>query len=85
MSHRTQITLTEAQYERLRGESQRSGRSIAAIVRRAIDEQLGGGRDTGATLADLDASFGTWADRDENGAAYVDRMRRGLARRLADE
>lgn len=30
-------------------------------------------------------SFGSWNDRDYDGAAYVDGLRRGMARRLADE
>ena len=33
-------------------------------------------------LRALDASFGTWADRDFDGASYVEALRRGAAWRL---
>lgn len=83
MSHRTQITLTDEQYARLRNESERTGLGLAELVRRAVD------RSYGSTLHDtiingLDASFGAWADHDGDGASYVEGLRRGMARRLAD-
>ena len=37
MAHRTQIVLTDAQYARLRDESERTGLALAELVRRAID------------------------------------------------
>lgn len=82
MTHRTQITLEDEQYERLRAESRRSGLGLAELVRRAVD------RTYGTTSADevkraLDASFGAWGDRDYDGADYVNRLRRGMSRRLA--
>ena len=84
MAHRTQITLTDAQYARLVEESERSGLALAELVRRALDECYGR---TGADdlLRALDASFGTWRDRPANGADYVEDLRRGMARRLAGE
>lgn len=83
MSHRTQITLTDEQYERLRTESERTGMGLAELVRRAVE------RSYGSTLHDaiidgLDASFHAWSDQDEDGAAYVEGLRRGMAQRLAD-
>jgi hypothetical protein len=82
--HRTQITLTDAQYARLREESARSGRSLAEIVRRALDA-----RDRAAPQADrlrlLDSAFGAWAHREESGAAFVERVRSGTARRLRSD
>jgi hypothetical protein len=80
--HRTQITLTDAQYSRLRDESARSGRSLAELVRRALDERY----ETVSTadrLRLLDGAFGGWSDRDEDGAAFVERVRSGTSRRLA--
>lgn len=41
MSHRTQITLTDDQYERLRTESERTGVGLAELVRRAVDRSYG--------------------------------------------
>jgi 23S rRNA U2552 (ribose-2'-O)-methylase RlmE/FtsJ len=79
--HRTQITLTDAQYARLRDESARSGRSLAELVRRALDERY-----DVVSKADrlrmLDIAFGAWVHRDESGAEFVERVRSGTARRL---
>jgi hypothetical protein len=79
--HRTQITLTDAQYARLRDESVRSGHSLAELVRRALDEHYEM-VSTADRLRLLDGAFGAWAHRDESGAAFVERVRSGTARRL---
>lgn len=83
MSHRTQITLTDAQYERLRGEAARSGLGLAELVRRAVERSYGTA-DREELLEALEASFGACTGRDEDGAAYVEGLRRGMSRRLAD-
>ena len=80
MSHRTQITLTDEQYERLCSEAHRTGLTLAELVRRAVERSYGG------PLAEdmqqgLDESFGAWKDRDFDGEEYVDRVRRGVGRR----
>lgn len=67
MSHRTQITLTDAQYERLQSESERTGLSMAELVRRAIDRTYTPDDDVERRLAGLRASAGVWADRDDMG------------------
>lgn len=79
--HRTQVTLTDAQYLRLRDESASSGRSLAELVRRALDEhyEAVSGSDR---LRLLDSAFGGWGDREEGGEAFVERVRSGTARRL---
>lgn len=79
--HRTQITLTDDQYERLRSESASSGRSLAELIRRALDERYGT-VSSADRLELLDSAFGAWADRGEDGAAFVERVRTGTARRL---
>ena len=83
MSHRTQITLTDQQYARLREESRRSGLGLAELVRRALDRSYGtsGGPEMRRAL---DASFASWGDREFDGASYVEELRRGMSRRLAD-
>ena len=81
MSHRTQITLTDAQYARLREESRRSGLGLAELVRRALDRRYGTAP-AREVLGALDASFGSWADRAFDGASYVEGLRRGMSRRL---
>ena len=83
MSHRTQITLTDQQYERLREESRRSGLGLAELVRRALDRSYGTS-DGPAMRRALDASFASWGDRNFDGASYVDELRRGMSRRLAE-
>lgn len=67
MSHRTQITLTDEQYERLQSEVARTGMSMAELVRRAIDRTYVAGDDVERRLAGLRASAGVWADRDDIG------------------
>ena len=79
--HRTQITLTDAQYARLRDESARTGLSLAELVRRTIDEHYGSLADA-ERLRLLDSAFGAWAGRKETGAEYVERVRSGTRRRL---
>lgn len=80
MARRTQITLTDAQYESLRRESARTGLSLAELVRRALSASY---RVPGSdTARALDASFGCWRDRGWDGAEYVERLRPGLGRRL---
>lgn len=86
MSHRTQITLEDEQYARLRAESAHTGLGLAELVRRAIDEVYGT-----STVAErqlrLEASFGAWArvelDDEADGAEYVEQLRGGLGARLA--
>jgi type III secretory pathway component EscV len=80
--HRTQITLTDGQYARLRDESKRTGYSLAELIRRAVDseyEQLSQAQ----RMSLLETSFGAWSDREESGAEFVERVRSGTRRRLA--
>ena len=81
MSHRTQITLSDEQYELLRSESRRRGVGLAELVRRAISHTYGSA-DRDDQLAALDESFGAW-EAGEDGAAVVERLRRGMSHRLA--
>lgn len=67
MSHRTQITLTDEQYERLQSEVERTGMSMAELVRRAIDRTYVASDEVAQRLAGLRASAGVWADRDDIG------------------
>lgn len=83
MSHRTQITLTDEQYERLRNETERSGLGLAELIRRAVDHSYGTA-DRHELLGALNDSFGCWTESADDGAAFVTRLRRGMARRLAD-
>ncbi len=79
--HRTQITLTDDQYARLLDESARTGRSLAALIRRLLDERYGLLSDADR-LRSLESAFGAWAGREETSQDYVERVRSGTARRL---
>lgn len=83
MAHRTHITLADEQYERLRAESRRSGLGLAELVRRAVDHMYGSTLPDDAVCA-LAASFGCWTDLSDDGTIFVEGLRRGMARRLAD-
>ena len=83
MSHRTQITLSDAQYARLCRESEDSGLSLAELVRRAVDRTYGA-KSAAEVKRALASSFGCWADREFDGASYVEGLRRGMAHRLSD-
>lgn len=81
MSHRTQITLEDQQYDLLCAESRRTGLGLAELVRRALDHTYGAsGSDE--RLKRLDVSFGSWADIEVDGAAYVEHRRHGLGQRI---
>jgi hypothetical protein len=80
MPHRLQITIDDAQYERLRAQSRRTGASLAELIRRAIDE-AGYELDHAERISLLEESFGGWAgreapDRVPSGTAYVADLRR---------
>lgn len=83
MSHRTQLTLEDEQYERLLGLAAASGLSLAELVRRAVDRVYGPGA-TDARLRALDISFGGWTAVEVDGEAYVEQRRRGLGQRLVE-
>jgi hypothetical protein len=78
---RTQITLTEQQYTRLKRESERTGASLAELIRVAVDSRYG--LSPAEKLEALERSHGSWPDAPD-GAAYVESLRPGLDRRLRD-
>ncbi len=81
---RTQISLTEAERLALQAESSRTGRSISALIRDAVDAVYGAERSTEDDLVAMRRTFGSWKDRgDLDGAAWVDPMRSGERLRQA--
>ncbi|GAA1097335.1 ribbon-helix-helix protein, CopG family [Tsukamurella spumae] len=82
MSHRTQITLEDAQYERLLTESRASGLGLAELIRRAVDRTYGG-VDAEEFEAALDRSFGTWGPDTPDGREYVEGIRPAREDRFA--
>ncbi len=77
MLQRTQISLSDEDRAILDAEAARTGKSISALIRDAIAEVYGDKRNLAADLAAMDQAFGAWKDRDEDGYAYVERMRPG--------
>lgn len=74
---RTQISLTVAERHALDAESTRTGRSLSALIRDAVDARYGQDRSTADDLAAMREAFGSWTGRDVDGAEWVDRLRSG--------
>ena len=51
---------------------------------RATSDRVYGSARPEETLRALDASFGSWVGRADDGARYVEGLRHGMAHRLAD-
>lgn len=79
---RTQISLTEEERRALDAASARTGRSISALIRDAVDAVYGDQRSAEDDLAAIRRAFGSWTGRDMDGAAWVEQVRSG--RRLED-
>lgn len=74
---RTQISLTDRERARLDEVSASTGRSIAALIRDAVDTVYGDDRSVEDDLAAMRAARGAWTDRDQDGAGWVDDVRSG--------
>jgi hypothetical protein len=74
---RTQISLTAEERQTLDAEVARTGKSMSALIRYAVTEVYGTWRSSNDDLDLMRQSFGTWTERDEDGAATVERLRSG--------
>lgn len=74
---RTQISLTEEERRALDTASARTGRSISALIRHAVDVVYGSERSADDDLAAMQRAFGSWKGRDLDGAVVVDQLRSG--------
>jgi Ribbon-helix-helix protein, copG family len=74
---RTQISLTSEGRRALDAAAARTGKSIAALIRDAVETVYGAERSTDDDLAAMRRAFGSWKDHDVDGAAWVDQLRSG--------
>ena len=74
---RTQISLTEEQRRALDAAAARTGRSISALIRDAVDAAFGSERSFEGDIAALRTAFGSWNGAEPDGEAWVERMRSG--------
>jgi len=74
---RTQISLTQEGRRALDAVSARTGRSISALIRDAVDTVYGSERSIEEDLAAMRQAFGSWKDRDNDAATWVDEVRSG--------
>lgn len=74
---RTQISLTVEERRALDAEAARTGRSVSALIREAVETVYGVQRSSEEDLAAMRRAFGSWEDRGLDGQAWVDRMRSG--------
>lgn len=74
---RTQISLNAEDRRLLDAEAARTGRSISALIRDAVEATYGAKRTSVDDIALLRQGFGAWKDRDQGGAAWVEQRRSG--------
>lgn len=74
---RTQISLSDEQRDALDRAAARSGRSMSALIRDAIDRQYGRPDDAELDLAIMRRARGAWQDRGADGAELVEQLRSG--------
>ena len=74
---RTQISLTEEERRLLDQEAARTGRSISALIRSAVETVYGVDRSAEDDLAVMRQAFGAWNRHELDGAKWVERRRSG--------
>jgi len=74
---RTQISLTAEERRALDAEAARTGRSVSALIRDAVEIVYGVQRSRDDDLAGMRQGFGCWEDRVIDGEAWVESLRSG--------
>lgn len=74
---RTQISLTGDGRRALDAVAARTGRSISALIRDAIEIVYGTERSADDDLAAMRKAFGSWKGRDLDGQAWAHQLRSG--------
>jgi len=71
---RTQISLTPEERRALDEESSRTGKSLSALIRKAVETVYGSSRSSADDLDVMRQAFGSWTDDRDEGAAVVERL-----------
>ena len=74
---RTQISLTDHDRRVLDAAVARTGRSLSALIRDAVEQVYGSERSAEEDLVVMRRAFGSWKDRELDGAAWVEQRRSG--------
>jgi hypothetical protein len=74
---RTQISLTTEERQALDAEAARTGKSVSALIRDAVETVYGTSRSSADDLDLMRQSFGSWTARGEDGTSMVDKLRSG--------
>ncbi len=74
---RTQISLTPDERQLLNAEAARTGRSISALIRDAVNAVYGTHRSSADDLAVMRETFGSWGNTEIDGEAWVEQRRSG--------
>ena len=74
---RTQISLTIEERRALDAVAARTGRSISALIRDAVNVVYGSERSKEEDLVAMRKGFGSWEQRDLDGEAWVEQLRSG--------
>ncbi|WP_022924332.1 ribbon-helix-helix protein, CopG family [Serinicoccus marinus] len=74
---RTQISLTAEDRRLLDAAAARTGLSLSRLIRDAVNQTYGAGRDADDDIAAIASASGAWVGRDVDGAGYVETLRSG--------
>jgi len=81
---RTQISLTREERGALDAAAARTGRSVSALIRDAVDAFYVAERSSDEDVATMRRAFGSWSDRELDSARWIDQLRSGSRLQQSD-